>query len=201
MPSERGRSWSNGGRSHRACERLQVLFAPLTGIEMRRSRIDGATIIAEMALTVNLTTPTIEQVMQKRMLLVQQMSTSLAMESRAKLSGTGIEEACAALLEIETRARILRHPATWFNDDENFLLSVDQVLAPRLLLSSSHAHTRTSTFSRVPLSPMPWHTRTRSHALQKVRTHGRSPLCGFWLAPVVVTRSRTPGSQALSRRT
>ena len=106
----------------------QVLFAPLTGIEMRRSRIEGTTIVAEMALTVNLTTPTIEQVIQKRMRLVQQMSASLAMESRAQLSGTGLEEACVSLLKLDTRARILSHSEDWFNDDENFLLGVDQVL-------------------------------------------------------------------------
>ena len=40
----------------------EVLFAPLTGIELRRTRIEGSMIVAEMALTVNLTSPTIEQV-------------------------------------------------------------------------------------------------------------------------------------------
>ena len=40
----------------------EILFAPLTGIEMRSTRIEGRTIVAEMLLSVNLTAPTIEQV-------------------------------------------------------------------------------------------------------------------------------------------
>eukprot|EP00966_Prymnesium_polylepis_P175578 4063390-Prymnesium_polylepis.2 len=43
----------------------EVLFAPLTGIEMRGSRIEGSTVVAEMVLSVNLMSPTIEQVISK----------------------------------------------------------------------------------------------------------------------------------------
>ena len=43
----------------------EVLFAPLTGIEMRGSRIEGSTVVAEMVLSVNLMSPTIEQVVSK----------------------------------------------------------------------------------------------------------------------------------------
>ncbi|KAL1523174.1 hypothetical protein AB1Y20_018129 [Prymnesium parvum] len=43
----------------------EVLFAPLTGVELRRTRVDGARIVAEMEVSVNLASPTIEQVVSK----------------------------------------------------------------------------------------------------------------------------------------
>ena len=43
----------------------EILFAPLTGIERRATRVDGSTVVVELRLAVNLTAPTIEQVVAK----------------------------------------------------------------------------------------------------------------------------------------
>ena len=58
----------SSGSSQYPYER-EVLFAPLTGIEMRGSRIEGSVVVAEMVLSVNLMSPTIEQVASKMKLL------------------------------------------------------------------------------------------------------------------------------------
>ena len=40
----------------------EILFAPLTGMELRRSRVEGTVQVYEVALTVNMASHTIEQV-------------------------------------------------------------------------------------------------------------------------------------------
>jgi hypothetical protein len=44
----------------------QVLFTPLTGCEVRSLRVEGAVLVAEIALTVNLRASTLEQVIGRR---------------------------------------------------------------------------------------------------------------------------------------
>jgi hypothetical protein len=65
----------------------ECLFAPLTGIEVLRTRVEGRTLVIEARLSVNLNALTIEQVISKRKKLVLDMSDSLPLEVQASLSG------------------------------------------------------------------------------------------------------------------
>ena len=44
-----------------ACARSECVFAPLTGIEVLETRVDGAVLVIEARLSVNLNALTIEQ--------------------------------------------------------------------------------------------------------------------------------------------
>jgi len=56
----------------------EILFAPLTGMEVRGSRVEGAVQVYEVTLTVNMASLTIEQVLGKRGKLVRDMCDQLA---------------------------------------------------------------------------------------------------------------------------
>ena len=60
----------------------EILFGPLTGIEVLRTRIEGSAVIIECALSINLTALTLEQVLGKRQKLVADMCDQLALKAR-----------------------------------------------------------------------------------------------------------------------
>ena len=53
----------------------EILFAPLTGIEVQAKRIEGAVLVVAVRLSVNLTAQTIEQVVGKRKKMLADMLT------------------------------------------------------------------------------------------------------------------------------
>mgnify|MGYP001268591035 CR=1 FL=1 len=64
-------------------EEDEVLFSPLTGIEVRGKRVEGSLVIVEVGLSVNLTSLTIEQVIGKRLKLLQQMKDDIIVEMKS----------------------------------------------------------------------------------------------------------------------
>lgn len=52
----------------------QVLFAPLTGCEVLSLRSEGSSVVAEVALSVNLTASTLEQVTDRAFSYAQRCS-------------------------------------------------------------------------------------------------------------------------------
>ncbi len=63
----------------------EILFAPLTGLEVVGSRVDGGTLVAEMRLSVNLNSLTIEQVVSKRRKIVKEMCENMKSELRLEV--------------------------------------------------------------------------------------------------------------------
>ena len=51
----------------------EILFGPLTGIEVLRTRVDGSVVVIECAFSINLTALTLEQVLSKRRKVVRDM--------------------------------------------------------------------------------------------------------------------------------
>jgi len=91
----------------------EVVFAPLTCIEVQRSRVDGNMIIVTMSISINLLAPTIEKVVAK----MQNSHVSLIdllVEDVRKSS----EEACDELLELKKQVR-QEEPAA-FNGAEKY---------------------------------------------------------------------------------
>ena len=58
----------------------EILFGPLTGIEVLSTRIDDSVVIIECAFNVNLTTLTLEKVLNKRHRLLEDMSQNIVLE-------------------------------------------------------------------------------------------------------------------------
>ena len=63
----------------------EILFAPLSGLEVQATRAEGSTLVVEARLSVNLSAMTIEQVVSKRRTLLAEMATNTAVELRAAL--------------------------------------------------------------------------------------------------------------------
>ena len=114
----------------------EILFAPLAGLEMRELRIDSHPlngkhiIVASMRISINLTNPTIEQVIAKRRKICTDMGKGLIMEMRSALNkkGSNETEAYLRLMQGLMEERPLSHESTWYNDDPCFQEAVNETL-------------------------------------------------------------------------
>ena len=112
----------------------EILFAPLTGLEVRSTRVKGSALVVEVALSVNLASLTIEQVIGKRRALIDQMAEQQVEPVKLRLKEYGKEEEGLARFRKEVAAARKDDPE-WYNDDGNFLEGVKGVQrATRLAL-------------------------------------------------------------------
>lgn len=72
-------------------QEAEILFAPLTGMEVRGSRVEGAVQVYEVGLTVNMVALTIEQVIGKRKKLLADMLPGLQAELRLQTAEEGLD--------------------------------------------------------------------------------------------------------------
>uniref|UniRef100_A0A7S2D976 Uncharacterized protein n=1 Tax=Haptolina brevifila TaxID=156173 RepID=A0A7S2D976_9EUKA len=99
----------------------EILFAPLTGIEVQSTRIDESIMVVEVRPSINLNALTIEQVIGKRCKLVRDWRDNILSEIREGMAGSGFEEVAPEAFELElAKEHVLTHPAEWYNDDGNF---------------------------------------------------------------------------------
>ena len=79
----------------------ECLFAPLTGIEVVRTRVEGSLLIVEARLSINLNSLTIDQVINKRKKLLNDVAVSLKGEVFDELHcGTRILKVLALALAL-----------------------------------------------------------------------------------------------------
>ena len=65
----------------------EILFGPLTGIEVLRTRIEGSVVVIECDFNINLTALTLEEVLGKRRKVVKDMCDQLALKARHDAQG------------------------------------------------------------------------------------------------------------------
>ena len=114
----------------------EILFAPLAGLEAREMRIDTHplngrhVIVVSMRISINLTNPTIEQVVAKRRKIVDDMGRGLLMEVRSALNKKGSNETDAYIRMLQGlfAERPLSHEPTWYNEDPCFQEAVNETL-------------------------------------------------------------------------
>merc|ERR1719399_2635206 len=58
----------------------EILFGPLSGLEVQRKRVEGSAVVLEMGLSINLASFTLEQVKSKRYKVVRDMCDNLVSE-------------------------------------------------------------------------------------------------------------------------
>ena len=115
---------------------VEVLFAPLAGLQATEMRIDTHPlngkhiIVVKMRVSINLTNPTIEQVVAKRRKICSDIGKGLLMEMRSALNkkGSAETEAFLQLMDGLMAERPLSHGATWYNDDACFQEAVNETL-------------------------------------------------------------------------
>jgi hypothetical protein len=72
----------------------ECLFAPLTGIEVQSTQIEGAVLVIEARLSINLNALTIEQVVSRRRKLIIDTSTQLIKDLRFETQGAPCMRQC-----------------------------------------------------------------------------------------------------------
>lgn len=99
-------------------------FAPLTGLEVLGTRVEGAVMVVSVKLSINLTSATMEQVVGKRKKMLQDMlparvrQLKSALEQEAWMSPQGINFLVGRLPERCARGS-LAHDTEWYNEDVN----------------------------------------------------------------------------------
>ena len=114
----------------------EILFNPLTGLEVRGSRVEGSVLIVEVKLSVNLTSLTIEQVIGKRKKMLQDMVFGLEAEVRQALRTEGLATAYGTERVLgEFRKDVeedeLGHPSEGYNGDERLAEALQGMLQAR----------------------------------------------------------------------
>ncbi|KAL1496781.1 hypothetical protein AB1Y20_014369 [Prymnesium parvum] len=77
----------------------EILFAPLTGLEVASTSVEGSVLLVQVRLSVNLAAMTIEQVVSKRRKVVKDMCDNMAAELKAELQRD--EELARSAAELE----------------------------------------------------------------------------------------------------
>ena len=125
----------------------EILFAPLTGLEVRSSHVHGSVLVVNTSLSVNLSSETIEQVIGKRMKLVQDAAKQAVPQVRSQMRASAVPELTDEVVEVVELAMeaggVLQHEPEWYNDEANLSVAMDaaiklpfavtESLAPRVL--------------------------------------------------------------------
>ena len=104
----------------------EILFAPLTGLEVQGTRVEGSVLVVVLRLTVNLQAPTIEQVISKRRRAIADTCMNLAAELRNEMATSpewaGVSEHADAAQSVlrEMLSHLYARDAEEYNDDDVF---------------------------------------------------------------------------------
>lgn len=101
----------------------EICFAPLTGVEVQGTRVDGSVLVVEARLSVNLTALTIEEVVAKMQRSQVQLLGNMLTELRFAGAPMPALAPLAAL-----RSELLKREPSHFNDAENFKEATTQAL-------------------------------------------------------------------------
>ena len=112
----------------------EILLAPLAGVEMEGSSVDGATLVVRLRLSVNLLSQTIERVIARRRHLLLEMRDSIESEVLLEMRARGIHDPrpiqwMRALSAVDGP---LTKPPEHYNDDAQFEQAVHAVLQCKL---------------------------------------------------------------------
>eukprot|EP00326_Haptolina_ericina_P037582 CAMPEP_0181244632 /NCGR_PEP_ID=MMETSP1096-20121128/42969_1 /TAXON_ID=156174 ORGANISM="Chrysochromulina ericina, Strain CCMP281" /NCGR_SAMPLE_ID=MMETSP1096 /ASSEMBLY_ACC=CAM_ASM_000453 /LENGTH=823 /DNA_ID=CAMNT_0023341205 /DNA_START=27 /DNA_END=2496 /DNA_ORIENTATION=- len=107
----------------------EILFPPLTGLEMSSAKVDVNSLVIGTRLSVNLTALTLEQVVSKRRKMIMDMGDGMNMEIREELKDRPEDgEQAILLLRKGLEAGPFSFTPKWYNDDENFSRAVSMSL-------------------------------------------------------------------------
>jgi hypothetical protein len=94
----------------------EIIFPPLTGLEVTDTTVDCSTLIVSSKMSLNLLSQTLEQVLSRRRKLLGDMATNMRIELHNALNGSGFEAAGARMLNDELEGSLLRNDPEWYNE-------------------------------------------------------------------------------------
>ena len=124
----------------------EILFAPLCGMEVQRTRVEGSVIIIETRLSINLKSLTMEQQISRRRKLVVDMSANVILEMRSEVNQEpwtklarqcGLDVGSLALEHLEALLkRVSGAEVATYNDNDAFRSAVGHVISAKQAYSS-----------------------------------------------------------------
>lgn len=113
----------------------EVLFAPLTGLEVKSTRVEGGAIVVCMSISINLASLTIEQVIGKRKKMLIDMKESMLMGIENDEDLVAVDPLAQPhirkVLDEKLEAGCLSEDDKWFNQDANLSKAVSQMVEER----------------------------------------------------------------------
>ena len=106
----------------------EVLFGPLLGQQPLAARVAGGSLVVETRMSLNMMSLTLEQVLNKRFRLLKEMGAGMVMEVHAATAGSGFEAQMAEFLRTKLDATVLQKAASYYNNDPNFMQTVQGML-------------------------------------------------------------------------
>ena len=110
----------------------EILFAPLTGLEVHATRVDGEVLVVEVRLNVNLTALTFEEVVGRRLKLLTDMRDGMEGEVREG-APPAFAETAVATYRRAMKEEVLKEgvAAEHYNSDQAFSEAVNGALAAK----------------------------------------------------------------------
>ena len=105
----------------------EVLLPPLTGIEALNLEVDGSMLVIHSRLSLNLASHTLEQVLSRRRKMLMDMVSGIELEMRDSLGESLVGFGIGVLKKALAYGPLTKDPE-WFNDDENFAMTMSQTL-------------------------------------------------------------------------
>lgn len=107
----------------------EILFSPLTSLEVRATRVEGGTLVVVCRVSVNQTDEATDKVVSKRLKLLREMASGM----QAEVSAAAASEQHFTRVSIERFNRLLREgplssAAERYNDDDVFYEAIGQIV-------------------------------------------------------------------------
>ena len=116
----------------------EVLFNPLTGLEVKCTRVEGSVLVISVAPSINLNALTIDQVTSKRHTLLEDLKRSMLLEVQKDKDLVDerigdplkklLEEKLKGVLTLERGEGGYRQDKQWYNKPENFKKAIDELV-------------------------------------------------------------------------
>jgi len=110
----------------------EILFAPLTGLEVSSTRVEGDTLVVSCRLSVNLSDDATDKVVSRRLCMLREMASGMqgdVSQAEAALGGGQVVAASSRSVGVERFNRLMREgplaaDAASYNDDETFYAAI-----------------------------------------------------------------------------
>ena len=113
----------------------EILFGPLTGLEVRSTRVDESTLVVAAHASINLRSLTYDEVIGRRRSILQEMGNHMALDLRTALheAPSSARDSCVASFETALERGAFSHPAEWYNDDDHLVTALKETVEAKSL--------------------------------------------------------------------
>ena len=135
----------------------EILFGPLTGLEVQSTRVAGSIVCIQTRLSVNLASLTLEQVISKRHRMLCEMRAGMGLDLRSKAfaegASHGYSASCATFVCDLLTHCALEESTEWYNDDNQWQVRHARCAAATAAVHAAITLPQTQTCEHPHLAP------------------------------------------------